>query len=229
MNISSNAEKLFALLFTKEFDSQKLIAQLNTGCFSPEDISLAALQYINECNGSIDDDEYENFALGEFIPNTESSHLLEALKILLAYGLEPNYAADNCLYNSIISNLRFIHNGYLSADALVLMFEHGGDPNLVVDGDHLFSDVDLDVCWFLGGDIESRYIADTFMHYWMVLVGYGARWEDGSEVIKTFDGFQSSQFCNHRRYYYGIVHGENPNQSWVSFFDKETNREVARH
>ena len=207
---------------------------LASGAFSTDDINVAAYQYIDDCNHVIDYDDprIENATFGETIPNLESSHLLEAVSVLLRFGLDPNYSADGRLTGNIMWSMHFVHNGYQAADAVALMLEHGGDPNLTLNGWRLYDDLDADISWFLGGDVESRYIADCFMHYWMVIVGYGATLEDGSEIVKTYDGFKASDFRDHRKFYCGFIHvtyDDDPvNNTAVSFFDKRTNREVAR-
>lgn len=234
MEISQKVKSLFDLLFTTDFCAEKLVALLEHGEFTSDEISLATLLYIDECtNIAVNHDfEYEDFdekyAFGENVPGLESSHLFEAISILLQYGLNPNFTDSGTLNGNVMRTMGFVFNGYQTADALALMLEHGGNPNLILDEENLFVDIDLDISWFLGGDVDSRYVADAFMHYWMTLVGYGAKWQNGSEVVETFGDFVVSDFKNHRRYYCGIVHG-NETHSWVSFFDKKTNREVARH
>lgn len=233
--LSENAKKLFDMLFTTDFKADDLTKQLKSGAFCSEDINMAAWKYVEECHDmwcyhdwfSYDslDGKYD---FGESISGLESSHLLEVIEILLDFGLDPNYSLNGSLINNIMRCLGFVVNGYQTADAVELMLERGGDPNLTIDNERLIDDLDFDVTWFLGGDVDSRYVADTFMHYWMVIVGHGAKWEDGSDVVTTFGDFKVSDFRNHRNYYCGIVHGEDKH-SWVSFFDKRTNREVARY
>ncbi|MBQ5739497.1 MAG: hypothetical protein IIV78_03720, partial [Oscillospiraceae bacterium] len=182
MELTPNAQTLFDLLFTKDFHADRLRAQLERRCFSAEEINAATFQYMEECNFALKHDQCDAYRFGENIPGIESSHFLEAIEILLDYGLDPNYAENNRVNSSLLSLLRFIHNGYQGADAAALFFQHGGDPNICLDGEHLFPDLDCDISWFLGGDVDSRYVADTFMHVWMVFVGYGAKWSDGSEI-----------------------------------------------
>ena len=234
MELSNNSKKLYDLLFTRDFDAVLLTTKLESGEFSKEDINTAAIQYVEDCNGLLDNDDprYENAAFGENIPGIESSHLLEAIRILLRFGLDPNYSTNDDITGNIMWCMHFVFNGYQAADAVALMLENGGDPNLIFDGWSLIGDLDADISWFLGGDVESRYIADSFMHYWMVVVGYGAKWDDGSEIVVTYDDFKPSDFRDHRNYYCGFIHvhyDDDPyNTTAVSFFDKRTNREVAR-
>ena len=55
---------------------------------------------------------------------------------------------------------------------------------------------------------------------------------DGDDVVVVYDGFNVADFKDHRNYYCGFIHvkyEDDPyNTTAVSFFDKRTNREVAR-
>ena len=235
MDLSDNAKKLYELLFTKNFNAVSLITKLESGVFSTEDINTAAIQYIDDCTSLLDGDDprYENAAFGEDIPGIESSHLLEAIRILLRFGLNPNYSLNNDLTGNIMWIMHFVFNGYQAVDAVALLLENGGNPNLSFDGCSLIADLCADIPWFLGGDVESRYIADSFMHYLMVFIGYGAKWENGNDIVVTYDDFETSGFRDHRKFYHGFIHvkyEDDPyNTSAVSLFDKTTNREVARY
>ena len=232
--LRDNAKALYNLLFTKEFNAEKLQEQLASGSFSADDVNVAAFLYVDNCIHLMgkDDPRFESTPFGETIPGIESSHLLEAIRVLLRYGLDPNYSYNGDITGNIMWAMHFVQNGYQAADAVALMLECGGDPCLTLNGWSLIGELDADISWYLGGDVESRYIADSFMHYWMVVVGYGAKWEDGSDIVVTYDGFTASDFRDHRRYYCGFIHVEyedDPvNKTAVSFFDKTTSREVAR-
>ena len=80
--LTPNAQKLYSLLFTKEFDAAALVLELNTGNYSPDDINYAALQYVDDCIDIPDHDEYDKHPLGETIPGLENSHFCEAIRIL---------------------------------------------------------------------------------------------------------------------------------------------------
>lgn len=239
LELTENAQKLFDMLFTTDFNRSELKAKLDAGLFSVDDVNMAAFRYVEYCNGVPDFDECDRHPFGEIIPGYESSHLMEAIKLLLEYGLDPNKTFETECHENILSELRFVMNGYQSADAAALMFEYGANPNLIIEdeGIPLISDLDFDVVWFLYGDVDSRYVADEFMHYWMVIIGNGAKFQDGSEVVKVFqdystphyETFDVSKLKNHRQYYFGIVNGGEKEHSWVSIFDKATSREVARY
>ena len=230
MDLTENAEKLFRMLYTKDFNAAELETQLESGAFSADDINQAAYEYVEYCTDIPDYEEYDKHALGETIPGIESSHLLEAIRILLDYGLDPNASMDQESINSnIMYSMLFVENGYQAADAAKLMLEHGGNPNIVIAEEDMPAFMMWDFWYFLGGDVESRYIADSVVHYIMVYLGFGAKWRNGDEIIKTFGDFKVSDFIDHRKYYYGIVRSETEETLWVSFFEKATNREVARY
>ena len=234
VELSDNAKRLYDMLFTKEFKAEELIVQLESGTFSIDDINTASFRYVHDLCHLIDYDDprIESARFGESIPEIESSHLLEAIQILLRFGLDPNYSWNDDLTGNIMWSMHFVFNGYQAADAVNLMLEHGGNPNLILDGWSLIGDLCSDISWFLGGDVESRYIADSFMHYLMVVIGHGAKFDDGDDIVVTYDGFNVSDFQDHRNYYCGFIHvkyEDDPyNTTAVSFFDKRTNSEVAR-
>ena len=137
--MSSEAEELFDLLFTKDFNPSALRRELDTGRFSPEDVNRAAIEYVLTCMGLHDEDQYngEELRYGETLPGYEDSNVVEALKILLDYGLDPNkkyieLSNDGSVRDcwNIMLELWFTVNGYQAADALYLLLSHGGDPSL---------------------------------------------------------------------------------------------------
>lgn len=230
MELNENSQKLYDLLYTTDFNAEELKRSLDSGKFSVEDVNTAALHYVCECNGGgrLSDEEYDRFDFGETIPGLESSHLLEAIRILLDYGLDPNMIYDG--YWNIMNDVRFVSNGYQAADALALMFERGGDPSIIINEESLIRGLNTDLLYFLGRDIDSNYRIDEFVHCWMVFDGYGAKLENGKDIIDPCGDFDVSKLRDHRQYYYGMIHSDRSNDGMeVCFFDKDTNWEVARY
>lgn len=234
---TENAQKLYELLYTKEFDSEKLKRQLDSGSFNAVDVNQAAYRYVDDCacvaEGFITDiPNFESLLLGEPIPDIESSHLVDVIRILLDHGLDPNktFTYDDGGKTNIMDAIRFVYNHYQAADALCLMFEHGGNPSICIDEESLIRELNTDLLFYLCGDVEYRYIQDAFVHAWMVFIGYGARLEDGRMCIDPVGTFDISNLRNHRQYYYGIIHSDRADDGIeVCFFDKNTNWEVARY
>ncbi len=77
--------------------------------------------------------------------------------------------------------------------------------------------------------LYDRIRFDALVHYWMVLVGYGARLENGEPYVEPRGGFDIAKLRSHRDYYYGAIYSDRyEGRTELCFFDKETNREVAR-
>ncbi len=232
---TDNAQILYELLFTKEFNADALRERLGTGVFSTEDINVAAYQYVDSCSfaafDACEEHLFDGLAFGETLEGIESSHLTEAIGILLEYGLDPNKIMeyDDGSQTNIMEEMMFVRNGYLAADAAALMLEHGGDPSLLIENVSLIRELNYEMLFHLRGDEEFRYFSDSVIHYWMVFIGYGAKLEDGGESVDPVGDFDISCFRNHRQYYYGMIHSDRSNDGMeVCFFDKDTNREVAR-
>lgn len=116
-------------------------------------------------------------------------------------------------------------NGYLAADALVLLFEHGGNPNLVCDKRSIFENVDFDV-FFDAGEQQDRPRYSSLVHCWMVCLAFGGTLGSGKAPVEVFHGFDLKELKNHRNFYFGITKGE----TWpdIHIFDKRDLWEVAR-
>ena len=124
MDLTEKAAQLYGLLFTKSFDLNALKKALQTGSFSKEEVNLAAYKYVDDCQNDLMDDDWEihHGEPGEVLLGYESSHMFEAIRVLLEYGLDPNTIFTEALtdeiteeYN-IMQSLRYIDNGYIAAD-----------------------------------------------------------------------------------------------------------------
>lgn len=233
---TENAQKLYELLFTKNFNKDELISQLDSGKFSVEDINLAAYKYVESCHDAETDAYqqhlFDQLHFGELLPGIESSHLVEAFQILLEYGFDPNkiMTYDDGGQTNIMEQLMFVYNGYQAADAADFILTHGGNPSLIIEDTSLIRDLNYELQFSMIGNEEFRYFSDAIAHYWMVYIGNGAKLEDGRESVDPVGNFDISNFRNHRQYYYGMIRSDRSNDGMeICFFDKDTNWEVARY
>lgn len=228
LELSENAKSLYELLFTKEFSLECLKSELASGKYIPNDVSIAGFQYVDDCLMDLKWPSPRR-KRGETLPGYCSSHMLEALNCLLEYGLDPNALyGDEHEQSNIMQELRHVENGYIAADSLALLLDHGGNPNLLINGSPIIRDVDFDLLFDFKNQINrTRY--DALVHYWMVLVGYGAKWGDGRESIDMCPGHDVSELRKHRDFYYGAIHSDRSEDHMeICFFSKHTNWEVGR-
>ena len=231
LQLNDNAQKLYDLLFTKEFSLECLKSELASGLYTPDDVSVAGFQYVDDCICDLMDENWKTprRPRGKVLPGYCSSHMLEAFQCLLEYGLDPNamYGEEHDQSN-IMSELRYVENGYLAADSLALLLEHGGNPNIKLHGGAFIRDINTDLIFDLNNQMD-RTRFDNLVHYWMVLIGYGAKLEDGQESIDMCPGHDASELKNHRDFYYGAIHSDRSDDGMeICFFSKHTNWEVAR-
>jgi len=233
VELNASTQRLYDLLYTREFSHERLRAELSTGQYSSEEVSLAGFRYVDDCLFDLTEDNYKPPLRmpGELLPGYRSSHMLDALSLLLAYGLDPNaifFTDSSGEGDNIMAALRYIDNGYLAADCLALLLEHGGNPNLILNGYTIVRDTNFDL-WFDMFNQEDRLRYDALAHYWMVLVGYGAKLEDGGESIDMCPGHDVSELRQHRDFYYGMIHSSNSaDHHEICFFSKYTNHEIGR-
>ena len=231
LQLSEKAKRLYDLLFTKDFSLELLKNELESGVYAPEDVSTAGFQYVDDCGCDLVDENWKTPLRphGIVLPGYCSSHMLEALKCLLKYGLDPNAVyGEGSDQSNIMSELRYVENGYLAADSLALLLDHGGNPNIFLDSASLIRDINLDLLFDLNNQ-EDRIRYDNLVHYWMVLVGYGAKLDNGRDTIDMCSGHDVSELKNHRDFYYGAIHSDrSEDRMEICFFNKHSNWEVGR-
>lgn len=243
---TGKANELFERLMQMPPNLDSIEESLKAGEYSPEEISMAATEYTDNCmievefydDGNYVDEDIAKLLPGEVLENHVSRYLYDVVSLLLPYGLDPNAVYGGKFEKiNIMAEMRFAGSGYIPADTLALLLENGGDPNLRVDGIGIFDDLDFDVCFgAIEQEIRPRY--DALVHCWFVMLGYGAtiKDKDGNPIPlevfpEYFTGkpFDISKLKNHRNYTFGLTHVPNRGEGWcLHIFDKRTLWEVAR-
>ncbi|MDY3278913.1 MAG: hypothetical protein SOX25_02230 [Eubacteriales bacterium] len=232
--LEGKEQTLFELLTAIPPDWAAMEQFLREGKLTSQEITKAATYYVDECFCEARDAEIEagiSRSAG-IVPDLHSTYLCDAVKLLLPFGLDPN-GIFNDGDSNIMDSLRYVDNEFLAADALALLLEHGGDPTLYIPGanEPLFCYVSDDV-FSEADEMDDRKQYASLVHFWMVLIGYGARYNTNSAKMMFFKEYHSSRLFdpdklrNHRNYYFGISHLEG--RTTVHIYDKETLWEVAR-
>ncbi len=231
--LEGSAKELYDKLYTMDFDPEGLRVELETGKYDADTVNLAALEFVDDCGVNFDhwDTDWDQYYPGETVPCDESAHMAEAIGILLDYGLDPNriFTIGSEEYN-IMECLNLVFNGYQAADSLYLLLSHGGNPNLVVNRLRLLEDPDYDMMFdTVNRDMVSDGMFQAKLHYWLVLAGFGADYENGKLPLDPVDDFDLSNLKEHRNYYAGAIHSKRTKEGWdLVIFDRHTNWEVAR-
>ena len=237
--LEGKVKELYDKLYTVDFDAAGLRKDLEEGKYDPETVNTAAIEYVDDCGINFDywSINWDEYYPGETVQGLESSHMTEAIRLLLDYGLDPNKIIrvdkqhggfDE--YN-IMEQIQLVFNGYQAADSLYLLLSHGGNPNLEINRISLSTEPD----WDIGFDTINRedMVADSMyeakLHYWFVLVGFRAELGYADLPVETANGFDLSGLKEHRNYYAGAIHSDRSEDNWeLCIFDRHTNWEVAR-
>ncbi|MBP3217582.1 MAG: hypothetical protein J6M46_04340 [Lachnospiraceae bacterium] len=211
---------------------------------SPAEATETGITYAAECWAETDciEDEFSSdghydwcWREPDLIPGRHSTYLYEVMEFLLKFGLDPSYtvSGDYGLMDYICNTV----NGYVAADTLRLLFENGGDPNLLSDSGSIYDDIDFDI-WFGALEMEDRRRYDSFVHCWMVMMGFGGKPSNGSSPLDLFNEwhpdigtipFELNRLKDHRNYTFGISHITNRGDApTIHIFNKRTYWEVAR-
>ena len=238
-HLEGRAKELYDKLYTVEFDTAALRKELEAGKYDAETVNIAAIEYVDDCSDSfaswnIDWDEY---GPGVTISGYESSHMAEAIRLLLDYGLDPNkifridYPQGGFEEYNIMELVQMVVNGHQAADSLYLLLNHGGDPNFKIGNNHLYTDPDLDIGFDTANreDMVNDGMYEAKLHYWLVLVGFRADHPETELPLKPVNGFDLSELKEHKHFYAGVIRSEGTEDGWkLCVFDRHTNREVAR-
>ncbi len=240
LQLKAYAQELFDLLFQipPRFEEARCLIQQTK--MTSEDVTRVAIAYADKCfldYGERVFDDKSRAPMGrmdvpaEKVPELHSAYLCDVISFLLAYGLNANAVlTDDARKWNLMDSLLFIDHEYVAADTMRLLMEHGADPNLLVEGETIFEQVDFGV-WFDAAEQEIRWRYDAWVHIWFVLLAYGGGGQEVAQQIQLFKEYGSDQpfdlkkLRDHRSYFYGLsVEGREP---MLRIFDKNTLWEVA--
>lgn len=225
LTLNKKELRLKDLLMEMPPELEKAAVLLKQDGYTAENISKVGNDFVGECIEECWDLFLQNdIARSEdVIPGLHSTHLCEVLSLLLSHGLDPNGIFED---SNIMDDLKYLDNGYMAADALVLLFEHGGDPNLRCNGDTIFNEIDYDL-FFDALNQPNRQRYASLVHCWMVHLAFGALYSKSGVCVHTSQDFGLAMLKDHRRFYFGLSEGDGP---WpdIRIFRKADMWEVVR-
>lgn len=203
--------------------------ELAVGGYSREEISKAASLFIGECF----DEEYRSITPQMKGSNRDprlntsvhSAYLFGLIKLLLPYGLDPNFIDEG---DNLLQDLCYINNEHIGAETLRLLLEHGGDPDLAVEGRSVFDQLDNDLR-FDATMQPNRPLYNAMFHAWLVLLSFRKE----PYPIRLFPRFPDQKpmtladFRDHRNFSCCLQPMESGGIS-LCIFDRTTCWQVAR-
>lgn len=227
----NNSEKsLMDLLMKIPSDLPGAEKLLSAGELTSESVTKVGIAYADECFNEVTEfiSDNEVAYTGGVVPGLHSTSIVAVIRLLLRYGLDPNGVYDG---NNIMDSLQFVDNEHLSADALDLLLQHGGNLDLELEDGPFFKELDFRVV-FDAVELHDRRVYSSLIHFWMVAVGNGAMYSgDKGKLIffKEYDSdtlFDPGKLRNHRNYSFCLTHLDK--DFAIGIYDRGTLWEVAR-
>lgn len=180
------------------FDLEGLRELLTMRKFTAEELAKLAVDFTDNCFYEYHDalaPEYQSVTL----ENMHSNHIVEAITLLLEFGLNPNTIVDD---DNVMWNVMWMDAPNVAASVLKLLLENGGDPNHFIPDERetLFDYIALRVSY-------DKYTHDSFhiVQCWLILMAYGACWRDNGKIPLTMLGENTVDiFKNYQIYDYEI-------------------------
>ena len=163
---------------------------------TPEELSKIACNLMDVCF-----DEQFRDSLKELVEDkTVCSYIYRIMQYLFSKGYDPNVVVDDGC-ECAMTTIRFLSYPEGLAPKLMRLFmENGGNPNLVVEGESVFEDVDFAVSY-------DEYFSRSTVYCWLVLMAYGGRLGEEKYLPLTMhDNLDVSIFKRFEDYaYYEII------------------------
>lgn len=217
-------EKLYQACCELPCDLSKVRRLLATTQYTSSDLMRTAVQFVDwECfceSRDFVEDKGRKAQAGEL----HTHYLYQVLELFLEFGLDPNESTDN---SNIMSCLGYVDNDYDGANCLRLLLEHGGDPNLVVEGESIFDYLMFRVNYDLG-EYDIDYW-DSLVHQWFVLLGFGGRWSSSGKIpVEMKNGHSIEELRMHEQIAYFLEPWPDKPECWtMHIVRKETGEEIA--
>lgn len=191
---------------------------------TPEEITHSAIQLADknyfEIHGYYTE---ETKPAPEDLVTTNWSELFD---LFIKYGLLPNliYTTDGINYYNVMQELRFIDNGDIAPIIMRKLMECGGNPNLDIKGERLFSDIDFSIVFDVV-ELDNKRLFDIEFKLWLVMMGYGGYIKDHECPVKMKKGYTQEIFKDFENFDYTI---EWAPKDWIMhIFRKDNGEEVA--
>lgn len=202
-------------------------AELKSGGYSPDEITRCAIKFTESCDSEYGDFEAENHR-PPCNDELHGSNLPELIQLFCNYGLRPNavYGEANDRQN-LLYTLSAVDAGYAAADAMRILLECGGDPNLMLDDESVFDSLDFEIV-FGAVEQEDRRVYDDFVHTWLVLIGYGGRIHGKKCPVEMRGNCEPEIFQKHENFDFCLDFQSDYSDGWrMSIFDRNSKAVVA--
>ena len=157
-----------------------------------------------------------------------SSNWLGLFSLLLRYGLDPNAVfCEDGAHNNLLFHLWSLDNRGVMYKLYRLLFENGADPNVMLDDETFFEEIDGDVvtlATLLEIEAEDREVYERTFRVWLLSLAYGGRLKE-IHPLTMREGYDFGIFVNCEDFSYRL---ERKKKDWfLHILFTKTGEEVA--
>lgn len=225
--MTSSIDRLLALCKEQPFDAEKIRRFITENRMSREAVTRAALKLCDCGMYAYSDYVYDHER--EPQPHELCTHGWEELfGVLTDCGLDASlvFCDDGINRRNLLYFVRNLDTPDLGARILRNLLRAGVSPNLPIDGQPFFEEVDSDLITDLELDLYSQaWQQDNAVHFWLVQVGFGGVIKGGDLPVRMRDGLPPQIFREFERFDCEIVRKKGDFE--IRITEKETGRLVA--
>ncbi len=227
------SEQPIKLMRQSSVDFFGLDALLSATPMTPDEMTDVAINVTNDLDEDIQE-LYWNGAIpsNEMVLSLPAVNLPQFLERMLKHGLDPNhfeYKREGYGRN-ILDEVGSIHAACIQQPSMLMLLEHGADPNISSikdDFESIFDDADFFPSQFPGEMDENPWI----FYRWLLLMAYGGICSKGHEPVTMLGGRSKCIFRCCNRFWYrfkpSTPNGSTEDKWYLHIYDKVTNENVA--
>ena len=220
---------LFELCNKAKINPKDIEKYVHDNSVTPEELTLAAIRLVDKNMFEIKEAELFN----SHTPSADelvSTNFITLFEIFIRHGLLPNYihTDDGINYHNIMDNIRDIDNVNVAFALMKMLMGCGGDPNLEINGESLFSEVDFDLLFCIReftDESVSKKALDKAFRIWLILTGYGGYINKQQAPVNMRKGYTPEIFRAYEDFNYRIEYNDKDFKMYI--YNIKTNDEIA--
>ena len=176
------------------------------------------------------DDDGEHYRVAvkydeNYVTDVKKHNLIEVLRLLLDYGLNPNTCLHEPWPNNVFEAVTRLDTPFLAGFCTRLMLDYGANPWLEIDdNEFLFQELDADVC--IDVNIQPDRMVQPLVQSWLVMVGYGAR-PNGSCPFVLTPGHTYEEVKEFEFFEYSVAYDREKKKNIMHITDIRTREEIG--
>lgn len=222
--LSPEASHLKDLFDCDKPDIEQISAEILSQNISPTDLAYAFISYLDDNIWEYADLLREKSCPTEDeINSLRTAHSPEILRVLIEHKMDLN-ACFNTM--PVLDSMAFIDIPHIPPILEKMALENGCDGNAVHDVECFLEFLDGEISFSLMEE-HLRYRVEYLFTMYMIGLGYGCTFQDGTVPVEVLDGFDLSNFKEYQNYGVESFKNESDGRTLYRFYEKASHRIVV--